>query len=229
MKCLTTLLLLTLVNFIPASQRLDAKSHLAEKQGVILNDVPSTVDRTARYLFYLHGYIVEAGNLRPVSPKFGVYEYPEILETFKQNGFVVVSEAREKDPEIAPYAAKVAAQVRQLLNAGVPPQHITVVGASQGSWIAMLASTYLKNRDLNFVFIAACSTNPAFLDAVNLHGNVLSIYEKSDLPQSCEQFRIDGTGIRKWKEVEVNTGLKHGFIYRPLEVWTAPTVAWAKR
>jgi hypothetical protein len=29
--------------------------------------------------------------------------------------------------------------------------------------------------------------------------------------------------------VEVNTGLKHGFIYRPLKEWTEPTIAWAKR
>jgi hypothetical protein len=211
------------------SHSLSAIPKLTEKPGVVLNDVPTEVDQTARYLFYLHGYIVEAGNERPVSPRFGVYEFPEILATFKQNGFVVISEARKKDPEIEPYARKVTAQVKQLLNAGVPARHITIVGASQGSWIAMLASTYLKNRDLNFVFVAACSTDPRFLDTVDLHGHILSIYEKSDLPQSCQNFRVDATGIQKWKEVELNTGLKHGFIYRPLKVWTEPTIAWAKR
>lgn len=198
-------------------------------QGIILSNVPPNIDAKARYLFYLHGYIVEAGNTRRVSPRFGVYEYEQILETFKQGGFIVISEARKKDPEIEPYARKVAAQVKQLLKAGVPPEHITVVGASQGSWIAMLASTYLENRNLNFVLIAACSADEGFLKMVNLHGKVLSIYEKSDLAQSCENYRIDATGIGEWREVEVNTELKHGFLYRPMKEWVEPTIAWAKR
>jgi len=197
-------------------------------QGVVLHDVPKKVDTSARYLFYLHGYIVDAGNTRPTSRKFGVYEYEKILETLKRGGFVVISEARRKDPEIEPYAMKVTAQVRQLLAAGVPPKHITVVGASQGSWIAMLVSTYLRNRNLNFVFVAACSADEGFLKLVDLHGNVLSIYEKSDLAQSCRNYRADATGINEWKEVEVNTGLRHGFLFRPLKEWTEPTLAWAR-
>lgn len=182
-----------------------------------------------RYLFYLPGYIVEAGNTRPVSPKFGVYEYDQILDTFKRSGLTVISEARKKSPEIESYALKVTQEVKQLLKSGVPPNHITIVGASQGSWIAMLVSTYLKNRDLNFVLIAACSADEHFLQQVNLHGNVLSIYEKSDGAQSCQSYRTDATGINEWKEVAVNTGLKHGFLFRPLKEWTEPTIEWAKR
>jgi hypothetical protein len=197
--------------------------------GSILGDVPKQPDTKARYLFYLSGYIVEAGNTRPVSPKFGVYEYEQILKTFKDSGFVVISEARKKDPEIEPYARRVTDQVRQLLKAGVPAEHITVVGASQGAWIAMLASTYLENRKLNFVFIAACSADKGFLKAVNLHGNILSIYETSDLAQSCRDYRADATGINDWKELELNTGLKHGFLYRPIKEWIGPTIAWGKR
>lgn len=45
----------------------------------------------------------------------------------------------------------------------------------------MLASTYLKDHNLNFVFIAACSADEGFLQMVNLYGNVLSIYEKAIL------------------------------------------------
>lgn len=204
-------------------------AHAAQKPGAILSEVPQQVDPKAHYLIYLSGYIVAAGNTRPVSPRFGVYEYDQILDTFKQSGVIVVSEARKQDREIEPYAGKVAEQVRQLLKAGVPARQITVVGASQGSWIAMLVSTYLTNRDVNFVLIAACSANREFLKAVDLHGNVLSIYERSDLAQSCQDYRTDATGINQWKEVELNTGLKHGFLYRPLKEWTGPTIAWAKR
>jgi hypothetical protein len=158
-----------------------------------------------------------------------VYEYAQILDTFNKNGLVVISEARKQSADIEPYAAKIAEQVTQLIKAGVPAKHITIVGASQGSWIAMLSSTYLKNRDLNFVFIAACAATPDFLKIVDLHGNVLSIYEKTDLAQSCQSYKADGTGISSWKEIEVNTGLKHGFLFRPLKEWIEPTIAWAKR
>lgn len=223
-------LALVLVNLSCMSQSVaQGNIDAVRKHGIILSDLPQKTDTKARYLFYVSGYIVKAGNTRPTSPKFGVYEYEQILESFKQSGFVVISEARKQTHEIKPYAAKVAERVRQLIKAGVPPKQITVVGASQGSWIAMLASTYLENRNLNFVFIAACSADEGFLKLVNLHGNVLSIYEKSDLAQSCQKYRTDATGINEWKEVEVNTGLKHGFLYRPMNEWTEPTIAWAKR
>jgi hypothetical protein len=231
MKLLIKLLLaLVILNLSCVLQSLAQRNtYIAPKEGVILSSVPRKVETKARYLFYLPGYIVEPGNTRPTSPKFGVYEYEQILENFKQSGFVVISEARKKNPDIEPYARKVAEQVKQLLKTGVPPKQITVVGASQGSWIAMLASTYLENRNVNFVFIAACSADKGFLQLVNLHGNVLSIYEKSDLAQSCQNYRTDATGIGEWKEVEVNTGLKHGFLYRPMKEWTEPTIAWATR
>jgi len=202
---------------------------LGKAEGQSSQRTALAVDKASRYLIYLPGRIVQAGNTRPVSPKFGVYEYDQILDTFKQNGFNVISQARDQDTDVERYAATMADEIRALLKAGVPAKHITVVGASQGSWIAMLTSTYLQNRNVNFVLIAACSADPAFLKMVNLHGNVLSIYEKTDLAQSCVQYRRDATGVRDWKEVEVNTGLKHGFLFRPLKEWTDPAIAWAKR
>lgn len=202
-------------------------SDVTQKQGNILSDVPQKVDTNARYLFYLHGRIVERDR-RPTHPQHGVYEYDQILDSLKQNGFIVISEQRKKDTGIEQYGKRVAAQVNRLLKAGVPPEHITVVGASQGSWMTMLASTYLENRQVNFVIIAACSADEGFLNLVNLHGNVLSIYERSDLAGSCQKYRSDATGLGNYKEVELNTGLRHGFIYRPIKEWIEPTVAWAQ-
>jgi hypothetical protein len=188
-----------------------------------------TDDERARYLFYLHGRIVEEGR-RPKSPQFGFYEYDEILDALKKRGFVVVSEQRPKGTDIDEYAKKVAGQVRELIKAGVPPQQITVVGASQGSWMAMLASTYLKNRDLNFVFIAGCSANPEeMLKLVDLHGNVLSIYERTDVAGTCKRYYDDATGVGKYHEIELQTGLRHGFIYRPMSEWIEPSITWATK
>jgi hypothetical protein len=217
MSFFTKLFLLLVLSFLSVSQcTAQRKTDVAQKQGEILSDVPQKVDRKARYLFYLHGKIVEQDR-RPTHPQYGVYEYDQILDTFKQSGFVVISEQRKKDTDVEQYGKKLTGQVKQLLEAKVPPEHITVVGASQGSWMTMLASTYLENRKVNFVIIAACSADEGFLDLVNLHGNFLSIYERSDLAQSCQKYRADATGIGKWKEVELNTGLKHGFIYRPMK------------
>src|ERR1044072_9302707 len=76
---------------------------VAPGKGIILSDIPRKSDTKARYLFYLQRYIVETGSPRRTSPKFGVYEYEQILETFKQSGFFVISEARKKNSEIEPY------------------------------------------------------------------------------------------------------------------------------
>lgn len=222
------LLVLFLVSFVCASQKAaQPNADAVPRQGIILTSVPRKVDTKARYLLYLSGYIVTAENTRPTSPRFGVYEYEQILSTFKQRGFVVISEARKQSSEIEIYAGKVAGQVRQLLKAGVPPQNITVVGASQGSHIGMLVSTYLENRQLNFVLIGACAAHEGFLQLVNLHGNVLFISERTDLPAACERFRADATGLGEYKQLEINTGQKHGFLYRPMAEWVEPAVTWA--
>ena len=190
--------------------------------------VAQRLDSKARYLIYISGYIVHAGDTRPTSPQYGVYEYDKIIETFKERGFIVMSEARQQSREIEPPASKVAAQVKDLLNSGVPPQNITVVGASQGSWIAMLVSTYVSNTNINYVFIAGCAAENGLLKLVDLHGNVLFISERSDLPGSCKRFRDDATGVHDYKAIEVNTGLRHGFLYSPMNEWIDPSVAWAQ-
>lgn len=231
MNFFTKLLALLIFSFLCASQsQAQSNSDVVQKQADILSGVPQKIDTKARYLFYLHGYIVQAGNVRPTSPQFGIYEYEKILETLKQSGFVVISEARKQSGEIEPYAAKVAEQVRRLLKAGVPPRNITLVGASQGGWIAMLASTYLKNRDLAFVVIGACGADDGLLDLVDLHGSVLFIVEKTDrFPiSSCQRFRADATGLGDYKELETNTGERHGFLFRPMKEWVEPAIAWAQ-
>lgn len=49
------------------------------------------------------------------------------------------------------YAKRVAGQVTELLNAGVPTKNITIVGASQGTAITIAISDMLANQELNYV------------------------------------------------------------------------------
>lgn len=195
----------------------------------IYKDVPDKIDTKAWYLFYLHGRIIEEQGIRPTSEKYGVYEYIEILDTFKNKGFIVISEAREKRTPVGGYAQTVSLQVSDLLKAGVPPSHITVVGASKGAIIAMQASTMLANKEINFVFIAGCSDYILHRFDTDFYGNILSIYDEQDeLAGTCQKFVEKSTGINKYKEIKLTVGTGHGVLYKPLKEWIEPVVEWAK-
>lgn len=194
----------------------------------IFPDVPDKIDTRAEYLFYLHGRIVEIKGIRPISEKYGAYEYEKIVEALKNRGFNVISEARKRKTNSNFYAQKVISQVNRLLHAGVPPSNISVVGASKGALIAMLVSTGLQNKEVNFVFISGCADGIQRFD-LNFYGNILSIYdEKDQLVGSCEKFIDISTGINRHKEIRLKVGTGHGIIYKPLKQWIDPVVQWAK-
>ncbi|MBC7485344.1 MAG: hypothetical protein H7282_01130 [Cytophagaceae bacterium] len=86
--------------------------------------LPSEIISKNKYLFYLHGRIIEEEGIRAVSKKCGAYEYYAILDTLKNYGFTVISEARPKNTNINLYAKKTAAQIDTLLKAGVAPEYI---------------------------------------------------------------------------------------------------------
>jgi hypothetical protein len=199
-------------------------------RGAVLLDVPRKVEKKARYLFFLHGKIVEDSGARPTSPKYGVYEYGKMLDAFRSKGFAVISEARAKDTDPQQYAAKVVGQIRALLAAGVSPRHVTVVGQSKGAIIAMLVSTRLKNRDVNFVLLDNCNDTIFKRFDIDLWGNVLSIYDVNDeIGQSCRQFFDKATGLNRHKEIELKIGTGHAVLYQPLKEWVEPAAAWASR
>lgn len=208
----------------------DAARVPASPQVPLRKDIPERIDTGARYLFYLHGKIIEDQGVRPTDPKFGVYEYEEILNTFEKRGFVVISEARGKDTDPKQYATKVVGQIGTLLRAGVPPSHITVVGASKGAVITMLVSTLLRNRNVNFVIMANCNDWVLSNFEIDLYGNVLSIYDVNDeFGGSCQKFFDKATGLNSHKEVELKVGTGHAVLYKPLKEWVEPVDEWAKR
>ncbi|HST20125.1 MAG TPA: hypothetical protein VLR90_03350, partial [Blastocatellia bacterium] len=118
---------------------------LGNGRGALWRDTPQPIDTSAKYLFYLHGRIIEEEGINAVSQVFGAYEYEQILQTFVDKSFIVISEPRPKGTDVQQYAAKVVGQINILVQAGVPPQKITVVGASKGGSIAVATSSQLKN------------------------------------------------------------------------------------
>jgi predicted esterase len=141
---------------------------------------------------------------------------------------VVISEARPAGTDGAAYAETVADQVRSLLAAGVPPNHITVVGFSKGGGIAIKASSILSDEMLNFVFMGACGPWLESRSEIVPHGRLLALREASDdLVGSCEGVFARSIGDGERKEITLELGGGHGAFYRPRPEWVDPAVEWA--
>jgi len=114
---------------------------------------PTSIDPSKRYMFYLHGKIIEDQGIPATSPDFGEYEYAAILEKLSGYDFDVVSKQRSKNTDGMEYARRVTKQITTLLGAGVPAKNITVVGTSKGAGIAIFVSHLLENESVNFVIL----------------------------------------------------------------------------
>lgn len=189
-----------------------------------------------RHLIYLHGRIVQKQqNPRPRHPEFGFYELEQILDAFRERGFVVSGEIRPKSASVSDSADRVVEQVRRLLDSGVSADRITVVGASMGAAIALVASARLQDPDLRFSLLGACMAESVrgllAEEEKGPSGRFLFIREASDeLVGPCPPWRDDlgSSAPAVAREIVLETGLSHGFLYRPLPEWVAPVADWAE-
>jgi predicted esterase len=191
------------------------------------DELPSSIDPKSRHVLYLHGRIIETHGRRPTHPEYGVYEYDRIVEALAAHGVQVLSEVRPADTGIGTYGQKVASQIRLLLAAGVPAERITVVGFSKGGIIAIAVSTLLRESDVRYVLLGACSR--AVFDTAELRvtGRVLSIYEGSDeVGVSCAPLFARSPVAVELEEIRIDTGLRHGAFYEPRDAWLVPTSRW---
>ncbi len=193
----------------------------------ILSDVPDQPDSSKRYLFYLHGLIIEEAGIRPKSEEHGYYEYQMILEELVKEGFTVISEAREKGTQVMPYAEKVVAQVKKLLDGGVAPGNIVIVGASKGGIISAYVSNMLQEKDIHYLFLAGLFEKCLTDKNLRLSGNVLSIHDRSDkLSITPNLYFQRSEGLGQFKEIVVSLDIGHGLIYRPYREWIDPLLEW---
>ena len=198
-------------------------------QTTILPCVPDNPDSTRSYLFYLHGLIVEEAGIRPKSEEHGYYEYELILEELARAGFIVISEAREKGTEIKLYAENIAAQIKELLANKVPPGNITVAGASKGGIISAYVSTMLKEKEINYIFVAGLFEKCLKDESLKLYGKILSIHDRSDkLSITPSLYFQRSEGLGQFKEIVLSLDIGHGLIYRPYREWIDPLLDWVK-
>ncbi len=214
-----------------------AGSSSAGAAGEIHSDLPEAVDPARKHLFYLHGAWIEQQGLERSHPSHGRYQYQAIVQAFAERGFVVISEARTGPIDVEAYAKKVATEVRRLLEKGVPPPQVTVIGHSKGGSIALTAATELQEEKLNFVIMAGCGKPGSgfgrsferFLAerAARLRGRLLSIYDASDrLAGSC-RAAFEKAELTESAEVVLQTGRGHALFWSPSVVWLDEVVEWA--
>jgi hypothetical protein len=173
---------------------------------------------------------LETHELHEPHPTFGRVEYNEIITRFEDSGFEVISEKRKENVNTREYALKVVAQIGSLIEHGTNPSSITIIGTSKGGYIAQYVSTLANNPDLNYVFIGSFQNSDIHnIPEINFCGNILTIFEKSDpfSVSAIERKKLSTCTIKNFKEIEVNTGLGHGFLFKPLDVWIEPAIQWA--
>ena len=186
--------------------------------------------RQKQYIFFLHNKFLEDHSLKGKHPKYGIAEYESILMKLKGENRIVISEKRKPDTNPALYALKVKKQIDSLIKKGVSVNNITVVGTSQGGYIAQYISSYEKNPGLKFVLIDSTFKDDSLEKDENfrLYGKILSITEQSDEGHVAlsEEQRFSRSDIKDFKEIELKTGLNHGFLFKALDDWIIPTQEW---
>ncbi|MEM9525978.1 MAG: subclass B1 metallo-beta-lactamase [Bacteroidota bacterium] len=196
-------------------------------------NVPTSTTSAAvqKHLFFLHNRWLEGHELDEPHPAYGRVEYEEMLSAFREAGLLVHTERRPAGTDHLAYARKIVGQIDSLLMVGVPANDITVAGTSKGGYIAQYVSTYAENRDLNFVFIGSFRASDLvdFPD-INYCGNVLVISEKSDILSGSALKRKERSSCKltNYRELELDNGLGHGFLFRASPEWIEPTIKWAK-
>ena len=181
----------------------------------------------AETIFYLHGRIVEEEGPQPVHERFGLYDYPAIVEALGTDGAMVLSEVRDSGTKEHEYAQLIVDQIEELIVNGNAPEGITVVGFSKGGSIAIYTSWLLDRADVNFVFIAACADWVSSVAELTISGNIFSIYEESDtLAGSCASLASRNKDLSSFTELALSTGKEHGAFYLPGDEWVEPLLAW---
>jgi hypothetical protein len=201
----------------------------------ILDDVPSTIEVNARYLFHMHGLVVELQGPNARS-QWGEYRYRWTIETLADRGFVVISEVRPQRTPILRYANMVAGQVAKLRAAGVPGDNIIVTGISKGAEITVLTTAAVNDPRVRFVVMAGCGTRDVFNVTGALttfgrppQGRVLAIRDRVDTEAGpCARYFPAAPGL-DFSEIVLDVNRGHGLFYTPERVWIDPVVEFASK
>ena len=189
--------------------------------------MPENINPTASYLFFHHNYYVESKGTD------GDCKYYDILKTFNDKGYIVISDIRPKDVSVIEYGKKGAVDVRKLLDAGVPPEKITVAGHSKGGVITLQVASQLENPKVSYAILAGCGIKgleKGYPDFGPLKGNFLSLYASSDkIAGSCGPAFTQAREGFSAQEMILDNPAGHQIFFKPVDAWVEPVVGWLKQ
>lgn len=199
-------------------------------QLIILFVILSNLSQAEKHIIFLHNKFLETHSIHEAHPDYGKVELKEITEKFKSAGFSVIADKRTSVTSMDSVIRKVISQIDSLIKIGTLANEITIVGTSKGGYIAQIISSRLKNTDLNFIFIGCFQESDLIkLPQINYCGNILTIYEESDPygVSAIKRKQQSNLPISNFKEIQLNTGLNHGFLFKALDLWINPCIEWA--
>lgn len=182
---------------------------------------------TTHHIFYLHGRIVELQGRDAVHERFGPYQYDQILDSLAATNATLHSETRTADTGFVAFCEKTSNEINELIEQGTSPHHVTIIGASKGAVMAMYIAN-LNPNPINYVLLGANNVAIERENDWNLHGRILGIYEKSDelAGRGYTHWINRSTNATTFEQLQIETGLGHGFLYQPLSAWWEPAKAW---
>lgn len=180
-----------------------------------------------KYIYYLHGRIIEIQGKNAISEEYGKYEFDSIVTALSDSDHIVIAEVRTENVDYIDYANKVSKEIDSLITTGIQPTNITVIGASKGAIIA----SHISNKNLNPVNYVLLAGNNEYQEKNNewkFHGQVLCFYDLSDtIAGGNYDYWINRENYtNKFEQIELKTHLGHGFLYKPLKEWIEPTRKW---
>jgi len=195
--------------------------------GMLRSESLAQDDSESIYLFYLHGRIIEDEGPTPTHPRWGLYDYPAIVDALGSRGATVVTEVRASGTDSDAYARKTVRDIEKLVADGVTPNQIIVAGFSKGGGITIRVSDLLGRPEVRFVLLAACADWISTAPDLHLSGRVLSIYEETDeIGISCQFLADRDDDVVSFEEIKISTGKEHGAFYLPRSAWMTPLLDW---
>ena len=185
------------------------------------------VQNKKKFVYYLHGRIIEIQGKDAISEEYGKYEFDSIVMALQAKDRIVIAEVRTKNVDYLEYANKISSEIDSLVQIGVKPTNITVVGASKGAFIASNISDVNPNP-INYVFLAGNNEYQEKNNNWKFRGQVLCLFDSSDTiaGSNYDYWKHKENYTTKFEQIELKTHLGHGFLYKPLKEWIEPTQKW---
>ena len=187
----------------------------------------TSIKNKKKYIYYLHGRIVEIQGKDAVSEEYGKYEFDSIVKALSAVNHIIIAEIRTENVDYLDYANKVSKEIDNLIKEGINPTDITVIGASKGAIIASHISNINLNP-INYIFLAGNNEYQEKNNYWTFHGQVLCFYDLSDsiAGGNYDYWKNKENYTTKFEQIELKTKLGHGFLYKPLNSWIEPTRKW---